>query len=81
MSRRHLRRKGPGPLELIEEAVHLLRVVPWAVLGSYYVGSLPFVLGVLTAWLFFYFVGRSLLAIPDSFHEGTIWKSKFMDEP
>src|SRR5438093_9322666 len=25
MSRRHLRRKGPGPLELIEEAVHFLR--------------------------------------------------------
>jgi len=38
-------------------------------------------LGVLTAWLFFYFLGRSLLAIPDSFHEGTLWKSKFMDEP
>ena len=38
-------------------------------------------LGVLTAWLFFYFLGHSLLAIPDSFHEGTLWKSKFMDEP
>ena len=37
--------------------------------------------GVLTVWLFFYMAGRSLLAIPDSFHEGTVWKSRFMDEP
>jgi len=37
--------------------------------------------GVLTVWLFFYIAGRSLLSIPDSFHEGTVWKSKFMDEP
>jgi hypothetical protein len=50
MSRRHLRRKGPGPLELIEEAVHLLRVGPGAVLGCYYLGSLPFVLGLLYFW-------------------------------
>jgi len=50
MSRRHLRRKGPGPLELIEEAVHLLRLSPWAVLGGYYLGSLPFVLGLLYFW-------------------------------
>jgi len=38
-------------------------------------------LGILTAWLFFYFVGRILLAIPDSFHEGTVWKGSFMDPP
>jgi len=50
MSRRHLRRTGPGPLELIEEAVHLLRLAPWAVLGGYYLGSLPFVLGLLYFW-------------------------------
>jgi hypothetical protein len=50
MSRRHLKRIGPGPLELIEEAVHLLRVVPGAVLGCYYLGSLPFVLGLLYFW-------------------------------
>lgn len=37
--------------------------------------------GLLTAWLFFYAVGRDLLAIPDSFHEGTVWKSHWMDEP
>src|SRR5213596_877408 len=50
MSRKHLRRKGPGPLELIEEAVHVLRLSPWAVLGGYYLGSLPFVLGLLYFW-------------------------------
>ncbi|HYT61311.1 MAG TPA: hypothetical protein VEL06_14140 [Haliangiales bacterium] len=44
-------------------------------------GASQFLLGVLTAWLFFYFVGRSLLAIPDSFHEGTVWRGKFMDLP
>jgi hypothetical protein len=37
-------------------------------------------LGVLTAWLFFHCVGRALLAMPDSFHEGTVWKSRLMDE-
>jgi len=50
MSRKHLRRKGPGPLDLIEEAVHLLRLSPWAALGVYYVGSLPFMLGLLYFW-------------------------------
>ena len=50
MSQKHLRRTGPGPLELIEEAVHLLRLSPWAVLGGYYLGSLPFVLGLLYFW-------------------------------
>jgi len=37
--------------------------------------------GVLTVWLFFYAVGRNLISIPDSFHSGTIWKVRFMDEP
>ena len=50
MSRKHLRRKGPGPLELIEEAVHVLRLSPWSVLGGYYLGSLPFLLGLLYFW-------------------------------
>ncbi len=50
MSRKHLRRRGPGPLELIEEAVHVLRLSPWAVLSGYYLGSLPFLLGLLYFW-------------------------------
>jgi len=50
MSRRHRRRTGPEPLELLEEAVHLLRLSPWSILGVYYFGSLPFVLGLLYFW-------------------------------
>jgi len=36
--------------------------------------------GLFTAWLFFYHVGRGLLAIPTKFHEATVWKSKVQDE-
>src|SRR5438093_1559439 len=50
MSRASPRRVEPGALELIEEAVHLLRLSPLPVLGSYYLGSLPFVLGFLYFW-------------------------------
>jgi len=42
--------------------------------------SVQCLFGVLTAWLFFYCVGRVLLAIPDSFDEGTVWKSSLRDE-
>ena len=38
-------------------------------------------LGVLTGWLFFFCVGRALLAVPASFHEGTVWEGSVMDEP
>ena len=31
-------------------------------------------LGVLMAWFYFYQIGRVLLMIPTSFHDGTIWK-------
>ena len=30
--------------------------------------------GVLAAWLFFYLIGETLLALPSSFHEGTLWR-------
>jgi hypothetical protein len=30
--------------------------------------------GFLVAWLFFYLVGESLLALPASFHEGAFWR-------
>jgi hypothetical protein len=33
------------------------------------------VCAVAVIWFFFFFIGRGLLAIPSSFHEGTIWKS------
>lgn len=32
------------------------------------------VLGFAILWLFFYYLGRILLAIPSSFHEGTVWQ-------
>lgn len=30
--------------------------------------------GVAILWLFFFLLGQALLALPGSFHEGTIWK-------
>ena len=39
-----------GALEWIEEATHLLRTSPLAVLATYYIGALPFVLGLLFFW-------------------------------
>lgn len=43
-------RESKSAFELIEEAVHLLRRSPAKRLASYYVGSLPFVLGLLYFW-------------------------------
>jgi hypothetical protein len=31
--------------------------------------------GLLTAMLFFYLIGQALLLIPESYHDGTLWKS------
>jgi len=42
--------QGKGALEIIEEAVHLLRMSPAGILASYYIGSLPFILGLLLFW-------------------------------
>lgn len=42
--------QGKGSLELIEEATQLVRTAPAAALASYYIGSLPFVLGALYFW-------------------------------
>ncbi len=36
--------------------------------------------GVLVAWTFFYFVGRVLISIPASFHEGTVWSGSLLRE-
>lgn len=41
----------PGPLALIEEAVALVRAAPAATLLSYYLGALPFALGLLWFWI------------------------------
>lgn len=38
------------PLELIEEAIHLLRRSPPGVFAAYYLGTVPFILGFLFFW-------------------------------
>jgi hypothetical protein len=37
-------------IRMIEEAVHILRAAPGALLSVYYIGSIPFVLGLLYFW-------------------------------
>src|SRR5439155_4820129 len=43
-------RRGKPALDLIEEAVHLLRGAPAGVLACYYLGALPFTLALLYFW-------------------------------
>ena len=50
MKRAHRRQQGKSGIELLEEAVHLLRTAPGGALAGYYLGSLPFVLGLLYFW-------------------------------
>ncbi len=50
MNRKAQRRKGKPAVEIIEEAVHLLRRSAGRLLTPYYAGSLPFVLGFLYFW-------------------------------
>ncbi|MEW6267061.1 MAG: DUF4129 domain-containing protein [Thermodesulfobacteriota bacterium] len=39
-----------GAIELAEETIHLLRLTPAGPLATYYLGSLPFILGLLYFW-------------------------------
>jgi hypothetical protein len=39
------------------------------------VRALECLTGVFAAWAVFYLIGRVLVSMPDSFHEGTLWKS------
>lgn len=50
MNRKSKLRQGKEALDIIEEAVHLLRTSSPSVLALYYIGSLPFVLGLLYFW-------------------------------
>lgn len=50
MSRKDPRRKGLGAIELMEEAVAVLRRAPSATPAAYYIGTLPFILGLLYFW-------------------------------
>ena len=36
--------------------------------------------GVLLLWFFFYLVGEGLVAIPSSFHDGTLWHVNWVDQ-
>jgi hypothetical protein len=49
MSRKKVKREK-GAIEIMEEAVHLLRLSPPHLLVSYYIGTLPFILGLLYFW-------------------------------
>ena len=40
----------PGPIQLIEEAVHVLRRGPVSVPAAYYIGTLPFMIRLLYFW-------------------------------
>lgn len=48
--RKDRRRKGHGAIELLEQSAATLRHAPAAVIGSYCVGTLPFILGLLYFW-------------------------------
>jgi hypothetical protein len=37
-------------------------------------------LSLLAAWFFFYLLGESLLRLPTSFHEGTLWHVNWLDQ-
>ena len=49
MKRKRRPRDGKSALDILEEAVHLLRAKP-LLLALYYIGSLPFILGLLYFW-------------------------------
>src|SRR5436190_11509592 len=44
------RQDGKSGLDLIEEATHLLRTAPTGTLAIYYLGTVPFTLGLLYFW-------------------------------
>src|ERR1700730_11466367 len=50
MKHRDQLKQGRKPTELIEEAVHLLRSSRASTLAAYFIGSLPFALGLLYFW-------------------------------
>ena len=37
-------------------------------------------LGFTIVWLCFHMLGRSLVAIPAKFHDGTVWKQSWLDQ-
>ncbi len=49
-------------------------------LSAWFVRTAAFCLGLLTSWSAFYLVGKILLSIPTSFHNGTLWENRFWQE-
>jgi hypothetical protein len=37
-------------------------------------------LGIMIAWYFFFLIGESLLKLPNSFHEGTLWQVHWINQ-
>ncbi|MEJ2422323.1 MAG: hypothetical protein P8018_11615 [Acidobacteriota bacterium] len=50
MSRSEALDGAKGPVDLLEEAFVLLRGMPLGILGTYFIGALPFMLGLLYCW-------------------------------
>src|SRR5688500_15304135 len=50
MTPKEKRRQGRGTIDLVEEAIHLLRNAPSEAWMAYVLGTLPFVLGLLYYW-------------------------------
>ncbi len=48
----------------------VVRKVRWGFVGEWLIAGGSLMVG----WMFFYFMGQALLAIPDAMHEGTIWR-------
>lgn len=42
---------------------------------AFLVRTLQFGAGILVLWAFFYVMGEGLLALPSSFHEGSVWQT------
>lgn len=42
---------------------------------------LQFVIGGTVIWIFFFYLGQLLISFPDSFHDGTLWQTKWWDQP
>ncbi len=80
------RKSEKGALELLEEAVHLLRLAPLQVLLCYYIGALPFVFGFLFFWADMsrsafaaQHVGQAALGLVILFIWMKIWQTIFAD--
>jgi hypothetical protein len=44
------------------------------------VRTLQLVWGLLVALVFFYWLGQTLLDLPSSFHDGTVWQGRWLED-